>query len=309
MNIETRVFQKPALPEAELPLFWQVRYPPETLFIEGKSEAFHLLERLPEDGFGIVGTRRPQPRTRSLIREIVRDLQDFPLILISGLALGTDAEAHEAALEFNLPTIAVLGTGLEETYPREHQELRKKILQAGGLIITEFENGTGPLPWHFIQRNRLIAGWSKACWIAEAPHRSGALNTAKWARESDRVCYATPCFPGDAAFAGNEKLLDVFEARALLNVRSLGDTWSELTAARSHSKKSNSSQSTLPLSDDRVLAAEIHQRSATSGGASVQETLDAALARGWTPPRFFVALQGALRRGLIREKDGIYMSR
>jgi DNA processing protein len=206
------------------PLFAQVERPPARVWIEGSEKARRLLDRLPEDGLAIVGTRSPDPRATFYLRSVVSRLRGSRLIVVSGMARGIDSFAHEAALAAGLPTIAILGCGIDRTYPPENGRLRRRILEADGLVLSEFDRDLQARPGCFIQRNRLIAGLSKATWIVQTGFRSGALNTASWARKMDRTVYATPCFPGDPSFLGNHNLL-AGEAIPVWSASSFAATW------------------------------------------------------------------------------------
>lgn len=211
------------------PLFSNVLNPPRKIWIEGKLSAHALIGRLPDYGFSVVGTRAPDKRAIFLTQETIRRLRGTEIIVISGLARGIDSVAHEAALSAGLPTVAVLGCGIQRTYPAENHRLRKRIIDAGGLILSEFAPESQALPAFFIQRNRLIAGFSKATWIVQSGFRSGALNTAHSAMKQQRHLYVTPCFPGDPSFLGNEALLmNQPAARALWAAEDLTSTWISL---------------------------------------------------------------------------------
>ena len=108
-----RQFQRPELPSA----LFEGHRPPEELFIQGSDRALGLLEQLPSRGLAVVGTRTPQPRSLQLVRSEFRKLQGYPLVILSGLARGIDAEAHRSALAARLPTIAVVANGLDMAYP------------------------------------------------------------------------------------------------------------------------------------------------------------------------------------------------
>jgi len=109
----------------------------------------------------------------------------------SGLAEGIDKVAHQAALQHQR-TIAVIGTGLDQTYPAANQPLREQILNAGGTVITEFLPGTPPLQQNFPRRNRIVSGLSLGVIVAEAALKSGSLITAKWASEQGKTVFAIP---------------------------------------------------------------------------------------------------------------------
>ncbi len=281
---------------------WQVNQPPLTLYAQGTKEALTLLHSLPERGLAVVGTRYPLARSVSQTRERILELEGSGLIIISGFARGIDSTAHQAALDAKLATLAVVGNGLDILYPPENAELREKILAADGLIVSEFPTGTPPMGRNFINRNRLIAGWSKATWVVEAPERSGTLNTAKWARAQDRTCYVTPCYPGDPVLAGNQKLLEQCNATALWGTFNFGMTWLELS-------NPISSRSRRPRkgSDLDLLTHQVELLTWQSGGGEPAQLLSWALSLGWSPQRFFHTLQTTLKNRLLLDENGLLL--
>jgi len=199
------------------------------VWVEARNEAsLQLLHQLPDQGLAVVGTRTPHPRALHLTRALLEALRGTQKIIISGLARGIDHAAHEAALVFGLPTIAVLGHGIHHTYPESSYRLRETIVSAGGLILSEFDPDSEPRPYRFVQRNRLIAAWSQATCVMQAGYRSGALLTADYALQLDRLVFAAPHFPGEVGFEGNERLLDEFSVHSLWGAHSLGACWLEL---------------------------------------------------------------------------------
>lgn len=148
----------------------------------------------------LVGSRRASPYGVNAARRLARDLVEAGLTIVSGLALGIDAAAHEAALECDGRTIAVLGTGIDRTYPRSNSRLMRRI-EEKGLVLSEFPPGTPPLPENFPVRNRVIAGLSLGTVIIEATTRSGSLITARMAAEQGREVFAVP---GSIFLAGSE---------------------------------------------------------------------------------------------------------
>src|SRR4051812_39077234 len=105
---------------------WNTPHPPKELFIQGTPKAIELLECLPDRGLAVVGTRNPQTRSIGSLKKWILELEGSRLIILSGLARGIDTVAHGSALEAGLPTIAILGAGLDIDYPRQNQELRQK---------------------------------------------------------------------------------------------------------------------------------------------------------------------------------------
>lgn len=167
--------------------------PPLMLYAVGQTD------RLPElktgHALAMVGSRNPTPQGAANAREFARSLAASGLTIVSGLALGIDGAAHEGALlgaaPGNLATIAVVGTGLDRVYPRQHRELAHQITQRG-LILSEYPLGTPPLAPNFPRRNRLISGLSQATLVVEAALQSGSLITAKQALEQGRDVMAIP---------------------------------------------------------------------------------------------------------------------
>lgn len=139
----------------------------------------------------IVGTRRATPRGLAVATRLSAELVRLGWTIVSGLARGIDAAAHCGALEAGGPTVAVMATGLDRTYPRSHGALRRRI-EVSGCVISEYGPGTTPLGFRFLQRNRLIAGLAEATIVVEAPRRSGALATARQANDLGREVLVVP---------------------------------------------------------------------------------------------------------------------
>lgn len=139
----------------------------------------------------IVGTRKPTPYGRDITRSIATDLSDAGVCIVSGMAMGVDAVAHEAALSHQGKTIAVLGCGVDICYPRINYELYKRIIQEG-LIISEFPPGMQTSKGVFPSRNRIVAGLSAGVVVTEGAEKSGSLITARFAGEYGRDVYAVP---------------------------------------------------------------------------------------------------------------------
>ncbi len=169
------------------PLLSEITDPPEKLYIKGE---FPLAEKY----LTVVGTRKPSSYGKDAVKTLIAGLRGLPVVIVSGLALGTDALAHEAALENNILTVAVPGSGLSDKvlYPAANRELAKKILQAGGCLISEFESDFKATDFSFPQRNRIMAGISHATLVIEAQMKSGTLITSKFATEYNRDILAVP---------------------------------------------------------------------------------------------------------------------
>ena len=139
----------------------------------------------------VVGSRRATFAGVEIARSIGSDLGAAGVQVVSGMALGIDAAAHDGALEAGGSTVAVLGCGIDVCYPSRHAELRTRIIAAGS-VITEEPAGTPPLKHNFPKRNRIIAALAHAVVVVEATERSGALSTARWAADLGREVLVVP---------------------------------------------------------------------------------------------------------------------
>ena len=140
----------------------------------------------------VIGTRKPTAYGREVTHRIAHALAEKGVVIVSGLALGIDGLAHEAALEAGGTTIAVLANGLPRIYPATHRRLAERILNEGGAIISEYESGVDPRGHQFLERNRLVSGLADAVVITEAAQRSGTLNTAAHALEQGKDVFVVP---------------------------------------------------------------------------------------------------------------------
>jgi len=159
---------------------------PPLLFLAGDPS---LLER-PQ--LAIVGSRRASKPGLDTARAFARSLAGGGFVITSGLALGIDGAAHEGALEASGKTVAVLGTGLEQLYPRRHLGLARRIVEQGGAVISELPLDCAPQASNFPRRNRIISGLSLGTLVVEASPSSGSLITARLAAEQGREVYAIP---------------------------------------------------------------------------------------------------------------------
>lgn len=164
----------------------QMADPPVMLQVQGRLDTLRHPRRL-----AIVGSRNPTPQGQDNAREFARALGEAGVCVVSGLALGVDGAAHEGALDAGAPTIAVVGTGLDRVYPRQHAALARRIA-AQGALVSEYLLGTPPLSPNFPQRNRIISGLSQGTLVVEAALQSGSLITARVAAEQGREVFAIP---------------------------------------------------------------------------------------------------------------------
>jgi len=161
--------------------------PPIVLYVKGAWS-----ECLDQPCIGVVGSRRCSTYGQNSAMMLARDLAQRGVTVVSGFARGIDAAAHRGALEAGGRTVAVLGTGLDEIYPRDHAKLAAEILAQGGALVTQFPLKTPPVSENFPYRNRIISGLSLGIVVVEAAENSGSLITARLAIEQNREVFAVP---------------------------------------------------------------------------------------------------------------------
>lgn len=188
-----------------------IKTPPVFLFIRGIMPPLHK-------AIGVVGTRKITDYGRILTEKFVSDLTRNDFVIISGLALGVDARAHEITLKNNGITIAVLGSGVDQIYPINNYNLSERIIRTGGAVISEYPFGTPAQKHHFPMRNRIIAGLSKGVLIVEGGVKSGALITARYALEEGREVFAIPNNITKVGLSGTNHLIRRSEAKLVENV-------------------------------------------------------------------------------------------
>jgi DNA processing protein len=171
--------------------------PPHLLFVQGDITALE-----PRHAVAVVGTRRPTDHGRAIAARIGAALAGADATVVSGLAVGIDGAAHDAALTAGGRTVAVIGGGHASLYPRAHAALADAIVAGGGAVVSELAPDVASTRGTFPRRNRVISGLSDATVVVEAPARSGALITASWALEQGRDCYLVPGSIDDRASAG-----------------------------------------------------------------------------------------------------------
>lgn len=171
------------------------KYLQGSLDIDDFPKKLYILGKLPEKNLptiAIVGSRKPTQYGREVTERLAGELARAGVVVISGLALGVDSIAHRAALESKGTTIAVLANGLDAIYPRNHQDLAKQIVAKDGAILSEYKPGTPPLPFRFLERNRIVSGIADGIVVVEAATRSGTLSTAAHALNQNKEVFAVP---------------------------------------------------------------------------------------------------------------------
>jgi len=168
-------------------LLREIYDPPITLYVKGAWS-----ECLEQPCIAIVGSRKCSTYGQNAASMLARDLAQRGVTIVSGFARGIDAAAHRGAIEGRGRTVAVIGTGIDEVYPRDHKKLADEILDAGGAIVTQFPLTTPPVSENFPYRNRIISGLSLGVIVVEAAESSGSLITARLAIEQNREVFAVP---------------------------------------------------------------------------------------------------------------------
>lgn len=198
------ICEKKSIAFSEIPensLLKKTFSPPPLLFFRGD---FTLLST---KNFSIVGSRYPSQKSIAASLQFARKLARENFCIMSGLARGVDSYAHLGALQVKGKTIAVLGCGLDQIYPPENARLADKILESGGLLISEYPPLIPPLKHHFPRRNRIIAGNSEGLLVVEANLKSGSLITAQFAIDEGKDLFVIPGEWQDAKFLGSHQLI------------------------------------------------------------------------------------------------------
>lgn len=212
-------------PDAELMLLekhncaaitWQdAEYPPRLKEVDDSPPVLYVKGKLipgDERSVAVVGTRRVTAYGREVAHRLSRDLAEAGVVVASGLASGVDGIAHRAALEIGKRTIAVLGSGIDNIYPREHTRLAEQI-SGNGAVISEHPIGTKPRAEHFPRRNRILSGMTLGTLVIEAGESSGALITARHAVEQNREVFAVPGSIMSPNSRGTNGLIQRLEAK------------------------------------------------------------------------------------------------
>lgn len=258
--------------------------PPPALYLRGTGDPALLGRR----AVAVVGARSCSPYGAQVARMLGRELAAAGLLVVSGLARGIDGEAHRGALEAGLPTVGVLGCGIDRDYPAVNATLSRRM-EEEGLVVSEYEAGVEPAPWRFPARNRIIAGLCDAVVVVEARERSGALITADFALEEGREVFAVPGEITSALSAGSNALLK------------LGAT--PLTGAGDVLDALGIDRATAPVDPEvsetaQRLLALVRDGAAGADDLTVRASLDAGAVS--------VALTELELAGLVAAADGVY---
>lgn len=289
----------------------EIHSPPEILHVKGT-----LVEE-DEAAVAIVGTRGATPYGLAITGQLAEELAGCGVTVVSGLAEGIDAAAHEGALKAGGRTIAVVGHGLHTIFPRQHRELAERISESG-CVLSEFSMGMPPLKENFPQRNRIIAGLSLGTVVVEAPFKSGALITARYAMEQGREVFAVPGPVSSRQSEGTHALLkdgaklvgrveDILEELAphlkAVIVRA------SILRLCSGSARTEAGHAELVEADRRLLTTEeskVFQAVPVGSGTGLEAI---ARATALQPARLLSVLTGLELKGLVRLSPGRGFSR
>jgi DNA processing protein len=270
-------------------------FPSQLLELPDAPRQLTLRGKLPGSGMkllAVVGSREYTPYGRQVCEKLITGLREYPVAIVSGLALGIDGIAHEAALAAGLPTVAIPGSGLDNRvlYPACHKDLALRILEAGGALLSEFETMWRPRKESFPQRNRIMAGYSHAVLVIEATLKSGTLITARLAADYNRDVCAVPG-PVYASTSQGPHML-------IKNGAALIETSADLLRVLNLSD--DDSQEVLPLpvytEQERILCELL---------ASPQDRNTLLKTLGCTASEFNTLIASLELRGIVRERLGL----
>lgn len=211
LGIQIIPFDSPLYPE----VLREIYNPPYVLYTKGNIPDWQ------ENLFiGVVGTRRCSEYGITVTRSFCKELAEYGVITISGLARGIDTEAAASTLSAGGKTIAVLGSGLDICYPSENAELMKQVAE-NGLLISEYPPGTPPLNFHFPMRNRIISGISNGIIVTDSPRVGGSLITAKRALEQGKDVFAVPGSIFQKNSEGTNRLISKGSAKAVMSAKDI----------------------------------------------------------------------------------------
>ena len=164
----------------------KIKKPPQKLYVEGNIEILNNF------GIAIIGSRNCTEYGKKMATKFSKELSNYNINIISGMAKGIDSFAHKACIENNGKTIAVLPSGFNNIFPKENEKLLKNIINSGGTVITEYEPNTKKSYEKFLERNRIVSGLASATLVIEAGYRSGTTVTARYTKEQNKNVFCIP---------------------------------------------------------------------------------------------------------------------
>ena len=230
------------------PLLGEIFDPPAVLYYRGR------LFNPEKPAVALVGTRHPSSAASMQALALGREFAMAGVTVISGLALGIDALAHRGCLDGGGCTAAVLGSSVDQVFPASNRNLARRLLQAGGCLLSEYDPGTKPRKWHYPQRNRIISGLARATIIVEAPANSGALHTGRFALEQGRDLFVASAGVASPFGEGTKRLADE-GCPVITHARDILKEWAVALPQWNNDIKRNGGS--VPVPPETALAASL----------------------------------------------------
>ncbi|MDP2656117.1 MAG: DNA-processing protein DprA [bacterium] len=233
------------------PLLKEIHGAPEKLWYRG------TWPKQPWHGIGVVGSRKMSVYGKNILPPLVHDMARSGLVVVSGLAYGVDALAHESTLEVGGTTIAVVGGGVddESMYPADHLGLAHRIIENGGVVVSESPPGMHPAKYSFPLRNRIIAGMSLGVLVAQGLARSGSLITAQCALEQNREVFALPGPLTDPLSEGPHMLIKK-GAKLVTCLQDIFDTFEFLSLPKEYARPESNPENEVEASILAVMSSD-----------------------------------------------------
>ncbi len=209
----------------------------------------------------IIGTRSHTDYAKQVTDKLIKDLAAQNVTIVSGLAFGVDAIAHKAAIKNNLPTIGVLGHGLDQIYPLEHAGLARDMIKHSGGLLTEFRSNTKPDKHNFPTRNRIVAGMSDATIVIETGIKGGSMITAELANSYNKDVFAIPGKVSDTKSAGCNYLIKNNKAMLLTDAEELIQVMNWEDKVRSRKEKRSQRELFIELTpDEKIIVTLLNEK-------------------------------------------------
>ena len=227
--------------EIECIFFTDEKYPqrlrnyddaPTLLYFKGNANLNH--PRI----VSVIGTRMASVYGKTICEEIIEELQQYDVMVVSGLAYGIDVTAHKKSVESNIPTVGVLGNGLSNIYPHDHKRIANEMMEAGG-VLTEFTHKVQPSREHFPMRNRIVAGMCDALIVVETKRKGGSMITAELANGYNKDVFAVPGRAKDKKYGGCNYLIKNHKAQLIESGKDVASImrWEELDESKNIQKQ------------------------------------------------------------------------
>ncbi len=251
-----RELKKAEKDETEILFYTDKKYPERLKTIEDAPSLLYYKGNVDLNypkSVAIVGTRQATEYGKEMVSKIIEELKPHNVLVVSGLAYGIDIQAHKQALKNDLPTIAVMGSGMDVIYPSVHKETAKKIVACGALL-TENHFGTKPDAHNFPARNRIIAGMCDALLVVEAAEKGGALITAEIANSYNKDVFAVPGSLGQTYSAGCNKLIRNNKATIYTSIKDLEYLMNWTVEETSPKKKKELDFTSFSADEQKILS-------------------------------------------------------